>query len=208
MSEHDLIMNDVQLLSPEDAKPTAIQDTPSQIVSRKVYGDHVKKRIKTLDARKYSAYRIGSSTIELREDDVWETYTLDIRSIPGDIMDKIGKEYSDTVASFPMKLNPETGVHEQDFWAPQAIELRGKFVYVQNNYALDKVLYGTLIEIKDADGLLVWDAGRGITDNRQAAIDTLWAMGLTWDHIRIIANDIDKLMAKIEQEEQETIEKK
>jgi hypothetical protein len=206
--ENSLILNDVRILSPEDAQPTAFQDTPSQIVSRKVYGDQVKKRMKTLDARKQSAWRLGQSTIRLKEEDVWETYTIDIRSIPGGIMESIAKEYNSAVSSFPMKWNEETKTYDQDFWSPDAVELRANLIPVQNRLAMDKVLYGMMTEIKDENGNVVWDAGRGITQDKDSAIATIWAMGLTWDDIRIIANDIDDLMARIDKEDEESIEKK
>jgi hypothetical protein len=106
-NDHALIMSEVTRLvnNPDDTLPTRIQDTQEQIVARQVIGEQVKQRTKlrSLDGSVYSAYIPGKSAIYLHDKaGQLQEYEIDIRSIPGNIMEEIGKAHNDIVLKFPM----------------------------------------------------------------------------------------------------------
>lgn len=247
-NNHALIMSEVNRLvnNPDDTLPTRIQDTQEQIVARQVIGEQVKQRTKlrSLDGSVYSAYLPGESVLYLYDKATGELKArhIDIQSIPGNIMEEIGRAHNDIVLKFPMMrvkakvpkkypdmhpmagqdmmetvTNPETGetitrvseeeveTIEQDWSSPVANQLRPQLVRAQNQMVMDKFLYGAIIEIKDSNGVVVWDLSREDLKRDKAAAEAaeaaIWKMGLRWPDIKRVADDIDKLSTKNAEDE-------
>lgn len=204
----NLIMRD--LPSPSDSQAMMIGDSPEQVLARHMYGVQVKEKIKLKKGKStFSESQFGKSKLKYWDDGELHEVEVTIRCIPFDIMQVISRNQATCIAKFPMVWDEDRKEYMQDFYQEGLEDVRVDLVLYQAEMELDKVLYGVLdLELYDEDDNLIWSITQNHTPDIQAARKALYEMGVTPEHAKPIARDIDALMGVVATRERETDRKK
>lgn len=207
-----------QLLTTEESLPRYSEDTPEQLIARKVYAEQVKRRLESLDTATMSFQGSGEVEVVLRIAGKNVRRYLPIKSLPGDLLAELAREYNVCAAKLPRSWNKEggewdeqrgckTGGWDQDPAHPRYAEVAGELARLSRKLNYDKVLHGLDIDITDGRKVL-WSADPEGPRDYETAIKKLSKLGLTDAAIERIAEAIDNLSLQVEEDDEEEWVKK
>lgn len=218
MSELDsLIMNNSHVDSDTNL-PTMMGDTPDQVVNRAIAASYVKKRLKSLDARRFSFAARDVVEIELSnpdgspildEDGAKIMQEIEIQSLSEDKLDELAKPGQECVVNAPTRFDPETKQQVTDRQTPGFMEYATEMARHQKYLMYGKLLHGMVIdEIVNRYGEIVWSNKDDSQRDMDKAIKCLNDMGIREDQITKLVDAIDALSGRAQQADEEELTKK
>lgn len=211
--------NSFNLLSPDETLTKYHDDTPEQIVSRKIYEQQVRKRLGSLDASSMSFQGTGEVEIVIKVNGKAELWPLPIKAIPSHVLHDISAEYNACAQKIPRKRFPDVGPWDeakkghiggwdQDMQHPQYSDKVAEFTRLTEKLRIDKILHGLDVPLKDRRGNVVWDPDDELGRDYDGAVEALKRLKFSDKQLEHIEKAIDDLSLQVEVDDEEELTKK
>jgi len=192
-----------------EAMPNFSGDSEAAQMARQKMASEVKARL-TLSPSKMSFVSTGVSTItwQTREEG-WQSLDIPIRSLSPQVLQEITDRYRGTVSQIPQKWDEQANTYVPDENAPEAMEWLAQVTEMTISARYDKILAAFDGDIESIDGdRLVWSSADVSIRDRDAALESLIALGIPTQQLIQLEKDIDNLSIKQAMDSAEDFKKK